>query len=469
MKERKFGQAIIIGGSMAGLLSARAALDTFEKVTLIERDRLPDAPGPRKGLPQGRFIHILLARGAAILEGLFPGLDAELDEAGARRMDWAQDLRVFAGGAWAKPFSSGIYSRNASRDLLEGLLRRRLRAEPRLEFRQGMIASGLVLSPDGKRVSGVQVRQKGGDQSETILTADLVVDAAGRSSRTPDWLVELGFPIPEELVVNSYLGYATRWYQAPEGYSPDWTILMIRNQPPQFSRGAVISHVEGDQWIVGLSGVGGDYPPTEEAGFLEFARSLPDPSVYDFILQANPISPIYGYRRTENRLRRYERMSRWPEGFVAVGDSVSAFNPVYGQGMTVAAIGAETLKNCLKAARSLVGLSSRFQKQLAQANRTPWLLATGDDFRWPGTAGNRPGRGSRLAQRYVDALLMTVGQDRATRLAFLKVAQLVRPPTDLFQPFVMFRLLRWNLRRKSPRLGSGRKRDSLLKEVMPID
>jgi 2-polyprenyl-6-methoxyphenol hydroxylase-like FAD-dependent oxidoreductase len=217
--------------------------------------------------------------------------------------------------------------------------------------------------------------------------------------------------------------------------------------------------------------VGGDYPPTEEAGFLEYARSLPESSVYDFIRQAKPISPIYGYRRTENRQRRYERMARWPEGFVAAGDSVSAFNPVYGQGMTVAAIGAETLEDCLRAARGrgLVGLGSRFQERLAQANRTPWLLATGDDFRWPETAGSRPERGSRLAQRYVDALLLTVGEDQVTRLAFLKVAQLLRPPTDLFLPAIMFRLARWKLRKKFPRLKADGRRNSLFKEVMPIE
>jgi 2-polyprenyl-6-methoxyphenol hydroxylase-like FAD-dependent oxidoreductase len=449
--------AIVIGGSITGLLAARALLNHFDRVTILERDHFPQGSGPRKGTPQARFIHVLLVRGQRILEEYFPGIDAELESAGAPCIDWTADLLWHSETGWANRFPSGRTSRNCSRDLLDWTIRRRLAADPRVDFQEGCEVIGLLSERGRSRVTGVRIRRRRGSTSgllEETLPASLVVDASGRSSRAPEWLEALGIPAPEETTVNAYLGYATRWFCPPPGFRGDWKILMIRSQPPHNSRGGVISQVEGGRWIVGLSGVGKDYPPTDETAFLEFARSLADPILYELIKDAEPVSSIHGYRRTENRLRHYERLPGWPEGFVALGDAVCAFNPVYGQGMTVAALGASALDHCL-AAQGIdrPGMARGFQRRLAKINKTPWLMATGEDFRWPITEGSRPGPASHLIHSYMDRVILLAARKPEVQLRFLEVAHLLRPPAELFQPALALQVL--NQWREGAGLNAG--------------
>ncbi|MBV9126363.1 MAG: hypothetical protein JO112_23690, partial [Planctomycetes bacterium] len=285
------------------------------------------------------------------------------------------------------------------------------------------------------------------DHLGNCLEADLVVDASGRGSRAPQWLKALGYTPPEDTVVNAFLGYASRVYQSPPNPPAEWKTLYLQSKPPVGKRTGLIAPVEGGRWMVTLSGRGGDYPPTDEAGFLDFARSLPSSMLYEAIRQAEPLSPIAGYRATENRLRHFERLARWPEGFVVLGDAACAFNPVYGQGMTTAALGAVTLDQCLRSqpagpARVHDGLARRFQRQLAAVNVTPWLLATGEDHRYPTTVGGRPSRLTRLQQHYVDQVIRLSTRDPQTRLTFLKVLHLIQSPRALFGPRVLLGLLR---------------------------
>jgi hypothetical protein len=214
----------------------------------------------------------------------------------------------------------------------------------------------------------------------------------------------------------------------------------VQNRPPDHRAGGIYP-IEGDRWFVTLGGGGHDYPPTDEAGFLEFARSLCVPAIYEAIKGAEPLSPIAGYRRTENVLRHYERFSRWPQGFVALGDAVCAFNPVYGQGMTAAALGAETLNACLHARRPRgagpAALGLDFQRRLAQGNRAPWLMATGEDFRWPTTEGGRPGPAMRLLHRYFDRVIERSVVDPAVQRVLVAVMHLIEPPSTLLHPAVV--------------------------------
>ncbi len=218
------------------------------------------------------------------------------------------------------------------------------------------------------------------------------------------------------------------------------------SKPPDNGRGGVLYPVEGNRWVVTLGGVGRDYPPTDEAGFLDFARSLRSPILYEAIEDAQPLSPIYSYRRTENRLLHYENLSRLPEGFVAVGDAVCAFNPVYGQGMTIAAKGALTLDECLRqqlggSKSSLTGLTQRFQKRLAQLNATPWLMATGEDFRFATTEGGQRDWMSRLMQRYMDMVILVSLDHPQVYRTFAEVVHMVKPPTTLFGPGILAQVL----------------------------
>ena len=241
--------------------------------------------------------------------------------------------------------------------------------------------------------------------------------------------------------MNAFLGYATRLYRPPRSFRADWKGLHIQAAPPDHPRGGVVIPVEGGHWLVTLTGGDGDYPPTDEAGFLDGARTLRIPDLYEAITDAEPLGPIVGYRATENRLRHYERVRRWPEGLVALGDAVCALNPVYGQGMTTAALGAEVLDRCLRRSRApqciRPGTGRKFQRELARTIAAPWLLATGTDYRFRRTEGPPRRRSTRMMHRYVDALTRLATRNTGVRRRLMEVLHLLRPPAALFGPSIL--------------------------------
>ncbi|MEH2072277.1 MAG: FAD-dependent monooxygenase [Nostoc sp.] len=439
-------KAIVIGGSIAGLLTAQVLTKYFDRVTIVERDRFPEQPEQRHGIPQAHHVHVLLIRGQQILEQLFPGIIAELADWGTPIIDAVADCPWLGYNGWAPRFASHLTSCGSSRNLLEWSIRRRLAANDRIEFVQAAQVTNLLCNPNKTKITGVQVRF--GKEPEAEILAKLVVDASGRNSRTPGWLEELGYKSPQQTVVNSFLGYASRWYHQPEGLQRDWQVLLITSKPPKDTRSGVLYTVEGNRWIVTLAGVGRDYPPTDEAGFLDFAQSLRSPIIYEAIKDAQPISPIYAYKRTENNLRHYEKLSKFPEGLIIVGDAVCAFNPVYGQGMTTAALGALTLDECLSKQLSnqsngnLIGFPQYFQKQLSKAISVPWLMATGEDFRWSTTEGGKPNLISKFTQLYLDRLLLLQADSPEIHQLFLEVMNLLKPTSAVFQPHIVMQVLK---------------------------
>ncbi len=437
--------ALVIGGSIAGLLAARVLINHFERVTIVERDRLPDQPTPRQGVPQSSHVHVLLTQGQRILSQLFPGLADELTAAGAPTVDWIADWLTLGVWGWAPRFPSGLVGHACSRYLLEWMLYRRLAAYDNLQFLAATQVTELLTDSNKSTVTGVRLRNLEVTQSEE-LAADLVVDATGRNSSMPKWLVALGYQPPRETVINSFLGYASRWYQRPEGFQADWQGLTVMFKPPDHPGGGVLYPVEGNRWIITLAGIGRDYPPNDEAGFLSFARDLRSPVIYEAIKDAQPLSPVYSYRGTENRLYHYEQLSKLPSGVVVLGDAACAFNPVYGQGMTVAALGALTLDECLHQQLggekgSLKGLTQRFQKRLALVNANSWLMATGEDLRWPNTEGGQSDRMSRLMQRYIDRVLILSLDHREIYQTFGEVVHMLKDPTALFQAGILSQVL----------------------------
>ncbi len=428
--------ALVIGGSLSGLLAARVLADHFSQVTIVERDELPDGPQPRQGAPQARHAHVLLCRGARILERLFPGLEAEAIALGAPPICWSLDSAGLLSAGWMPRFASDLRSYSASRDLLEWLVRQRMRANPRVRFVTGSTVNGLTTNAEKTRVTGVRLRRGNGADEE--MSADLVADVSGRTSHLATWLAGLGYGEVAVATVNAGLGYATRWYAIPADWEADWKLVLIAAQYPDNPRGAVVLPVEGQRWVVTLAGTGGHFPPTDEDGFLEFARNLAGPQIYDAIRQAEPISPISGYRRTENQWRHYEKMARWPAGLIALGDAVCAFNPVYGQGMSVGALGAELLDRMIR--EGGVDALGKFQQRLAQALLTPWQLATGDDFRWAGRTAGEATLGDRLMHRYLARVFALFDQPDVI-YTFFSVTHLLAPPTALFRPSLLWRAL----------------------------
>lgn len=321
-----------------------------------------------------------------------------------------------------------------SRPFLEWHVRRRLEAHPNVAFVAGD-ATELLTDDDRRRVRGVRVRRRDGSAIEEDLAADLVVETAGRGSHVPKWLDAMGYERPPEETVVIDLGYATRIYQPPQG-SRDWQMLLVYARAPGGTRTGIVSPIEGNRWIVTLSGCLKDYPPDDDAGFLAFARSLERPDLYDAIRNATPLSRITTIRFPAQRRRHYERMRRFPDGLAVLGDAMCSFNPLYGQGMSVAALEAAALSDCLRERRDLAGLPRRFFRRAAGIIDGPWLLATGADFLYPGAAGKRPPGTGVLGWYNVNVLELS-GHDPRVQTTFLQVMHLTRSPFALFSPAVL--------------------------------
>jgi 2-polyprenyl-6-methoxyphenol hydroxylase-like FAD-dependent oxidoreductase len=436
------GHAAVLGGSMAGLLAASALARHFAQVTVVERDAAPAAPEHRKGVPQDQHIHVLLQSGATTLERFFPGLTQELVAAGAVTFDCGSDARWFHHGVWKVRDRANVPLLAQSRPFLEWHVRRRLSKLPNVAFVVGDAAELLTRANGQGRseVSGVRVRRRDGSDVVDDISADLVVETGGRGSHVPQWLEAMGYPKPPEENVVIDLGYATRTYQRPPASERDWQMLLVYAKAPHGTRTGIVSPIEGDRWIVTLSGCLKDYPPSDDAGFLEFARSLERPDLYDAIKHAKPLSPITTIRFPAQRRRHYEKLRRFPDGLVVLGDAMCSFNPLYGQGMSVAALEAEALSDCLRERADLTGLPRRFFRRAARIVDAPWMLATGADFLYPGAAGKRPAGTGVLGWYNVNVLELS-GQDPQVQAKFLEVMHLTRSPFALFSPAVLLPVL----------------------------
>jgi flavin-dependent dehydrogenase len=275
------------------------------------------------------------------------------------------------------------------------------------------------------------------------MTADLVVDATGRESKAPEWLKSLGYIPPPETIVNPFLGYASQLYTLPPDPRRDWKGMIILANPPEHLRNGLIWPTEDGHWMVLLGGSGRDYPPNDTDAFLQFSKGLSDPSWFEAVKEAQPLSPIYSSRKTENRLRHFERLRRQPERFLVIGDAVCALNPVYAQGMTVAALGAMELRECLRQCGpgDLSGLARRFQHKLARVNAFPWRSAVAVDMRVPGVEGESVKWTAKITSYYLKRLGQQAITDSLLSSLFFQVMQMVEPPTALFKPSIVMRVL----------------------------
>lgn len=424
---------------MTGLLAARVLAGRFDKVTLIERDPLKAGPEPRKGAPQTRHTHVLLARGAEVLEQLFPGLFEELLAEGAQRAEMA-DAAWFHFGAWKARARTGVMAYLQSRGLLEWKVRQRVLALGNLELRDGFEALGYLATPGGERITGLRLRRPGTSEEQRLEGVDLVVDASGRGSQAPRWLQQLGYPAVEEELVRVDLGYTSRVFlQPPETRTLGWRIMAIYPSPPHERRFGYLSPIEGGRWMVSLGGWLGEHAPVDEAGFLEFARSLPRPDIYEAIRNAQPEGPAVIHKFPGSQWRRYERLPRFPRGLVVLGDALCSFSPVYGQGMTTGALQVLLLEEYLRTLR-LDDASECFRREVSRLLRVPWLMATGEDLRYPEVAGERPWS-SRLVRWYANRLHALGAHDPVIVRGFVGVMHMLKSPLSLLSPPILWRVL----------------------------
>jgi 2-polyprenyl-6-methoxyphenol hydroxylase-like FAD-dependent oxidoreductase len=430
-------QAVVLGASMSGLLAARALSRHFERVTIVDRDVLPEREEVRKGCPQAAHAHGLLASGYRVMDEYFPGLMDELEARGAPRGDVVGDFLWFQYGRWKLRHASGLRGITVSRPCLEGAVRRRMQQLENVTFLEGTEGVRPGFDRAAGRVTGLVVKGRRGSTEETVA-ADLVVDASGRSSQSPRWLEELGFPRSEEVSVKVDVGYATRIFERKPGEFFGSMGGIVSGTPPESGRLAAILAAEGNRWVVTLAGNRGDYPPAEEKEWNEFAASLPVRAVFDLVSSARPLTDVTLFRFPSNRRRLYERMEKFPPGYLVIGDAVCSFNPIYGQGMSVAAAEAQALDETLAAGTA--DLARRFYARTRKIVDIPWTIATGEDFRFPDVEGQRP-PGFRWVGRYLERVHAVASVDQTVCRKFFDVLNLLAPPASLMNPAIAFRVL----------------------------
>ena len=449
-------QACVIGGSITGLVAARVLSDHFDRVIVFDRDTLPAECANRKGVPQGWHGHGLLASGYGALKRLFPQLEHDLLEAGAVAGDVIGDIRWFQHGFYKAKFQSGLGGILLSRPLLETTIRAQVRQIPNVNIVHNAHVHGLLTDAHRIRVSGIRVQQTGGQVVEH--PAELVVDASGRASRAPEWLGELGYAQPAVDAVDVAIGYTTRTFKRrPRDLNGDMGVILAP-KPPQTRVGFMLA-MEDDRWIVSIGGWTGDYAPTDAQGFLEFARSLARPDIYEVIRDAEPLTDAATYRFPSNLRRRYEKLDRFPERLVVMGDAICSFNPIYGQGMSVTALEALALDACLDRGVPADKLWRPFIQDAARIIETPWTIAAGSDFAFRGVTGTKPA-GTDVVNWYLERVHRAASTDRVVCRAFFDVANLLAPAPTLFRPRVVGRVIRGCMRKSSvvslqaPRLSS---------------
>ena len=434
MTDNRRGRAAVLGSGFAGLCAARALADHFDEVLVFERDKCPpDHSEARKGVPQGWHVHVLLIAGQRAVERLFPGFLAEVERRGAQNVDFADDMAWLHHGAWKQRYVSGYSTLMQSRPLIEQVVRDRLAEQGNVTVRYQTKVKKLHWV-DGA-VRGVVIAE--GDQEPATIETDLVIDATGSGSQLPKWLEEAGYPTPPESKVGIGLGYTSRFYKRPSEGTFDWRGLMVYPQAPAENRGGVILPVEDGRWLVTLTGYNGDHPPTDVDGWLEYAKSLPHPSLAEALTKAEPLTDPRIYLVPSTRWRHFERCSRHPDGLVAVGDSICRFDPVFGQGMTQASLGATLLHDMLSAGRLV---PAKYYAQMAKRNKVPWDMACVEDFRYPQAEGKRP-FGLGFMQGYVRHVFMLSTTNPKVYTRFLGVLNLIKSPYSLFHPAVLMRVL----------------------------
>ncbi|MGP4049004.1 FAD-dependent oxidoreductase [Streptomyces sp. 2A115] len=434
-------QAVVIGASVAGLCTARVLADRFDHVLVVDRDVLPTGPEFRSAVPQGRHAHGLLETGQRAMDQLFPGVTAEVVAAGGARLDHLGDSRVFQYGSPFRQVVSGCHFLSVTRPFLEWSLRQRVLALANVTVRQNSAAVGL--SGDAHQVTGVRFAD-----GET-LAADLVADCTGPSARSDRWLAGLGAPGPEVSQVKIGAGYSSRMFRRLPGERVGGAAAAyVLASPPGSPQGGNAVPVEGDRWLISLHRLHVDELPDDDASFLHFAKNLPDPSIAELVARAEPMGDISLHRFPASRRRHFERLRLpgLPVGLVTVGDALCTFNPVYGQGMTSAALQALALGSTIdRHGHSGARTAAAYYDAAAKAVEVPWALAAGGDFAFPQTRGPKP-RGTDLVNRYVRGVARAAQVSPAVAKGFASVAHLAKPPTLLFRPSVVARVAGASLR-----------------------
>jgi 2-polyprenyl-6-methoxyphenol hydroxylase-like FAD-dependent oxidoreductase len=444
VRSQRRGHAVVCGASMAGLLAAQVLADAYGSVTVVERDVLPEAAAQRRGVSQGRHLHALLRRGSSVLEELLPGLFAELVASGANVIDGtdASVIRAQVGdhllsrsGMFADPDS--LVTQVASRPLLEAHVRRRVRALPNVAFLENHDVVEPVLG-HADRVTAARVVDRATSQ-ERSLEADIVVDATGRSARTPAFLEMHGYPGPPEQKYAVGLSYSSQFFRVPDGALVEKMVLTA----PTLDRptGAGLLAYEHGTVILTLIGIAGHRLPTDLPEMMALVAELLPDSITDALHAAEPLGEVTAQHYPTSAWRRYDKLKRFPGGFAVIGDAVCSFNPVYGQGMTSAAIQAKALRDSLIDADNL---SQLYFRHAAKKIAPMWRANRLNDFAVIPVHGWRS-IPQRILNWQIDKVMAAASNDLAVTETFLRILGLTAPPTRLLRPAMLSRVIKANL------------------------
>jgi 2-polyprenyl-6-methoxyphenol hydroxylase-like FAD-dependent oxidoreductase len=429
--------AVVIGASMGGLSAAAALAPHYRRVTVLDRDALPREPAHRRGVPQSKHSHGFQPGGLVALDDLLPGMADELVAEGAPRGDVGSNTTFTVGGSRFINNYVGISTIGITRPFLEHRVRRRVAALPNVVFRDRTEVCELV-AVDPRRVTGVRLGTAD-TRTPEVLEADLVVDASGKVSRLPAWLARLGYKPPTEERVTCRMVYLSRRWRLDPAAAHD-AIVSVVTPADQPHFGVIIEQEDGTH-IVTLGGLFDSGPRRDDDAYLAFARSLPDQVIADALVGATPVTDYQPAHFPASVRRRYDRLRAFPVGLLALGDSIAAFNPMYGQGMSVAALEALRLRDML--ARGALDARAFF-KAAHRIEDVAWKISTGGDLRYPEVDGRRT-RGQQFMNAYLDRLAIAAHDDPVLAAQFMRVAGFIDRPEAFFKPGIVRRVLRRRL------------------------
>lgn len=445
---QKWGKALVIGGSIAGLLTARVLSDYFEEVLIVDKDKFPEKPENRPGTPQAFHPHRFTLRGKSIIERFFPGYEDDLVAYGAPS---SLNKTIHQMNQYGTIVIQ--YPRNDikfSRAVLEWVLRQRVKEIPNVRFLPKHDVICLLTTPDQTTVTGVQVRERGKIGQEKTLTADIVFDTSGRSSKLAKWLEDLGYDVPNPDLLKVDLGYSTRRYKVPSHLAhliEKWDVINIAGQPANGTFTGVFSFIENQIAEVLLYRPGGHYPPTNIEEYEQTVAHLPSPIIAEMLQEFEPITHPQGYRVPELYRHHYEQMQRWPSGLLVLGDAFCIYDPIFGQGMTVAAIEVEMLESCLHEQRNdpKPHFEKRVLRKIQDVIEPAWWLNCATDLQWEGVeyAGSQPLKGISFGKKYMDMYLRHATIQRNFKLygLYWAVNTLSLSPREIMNPQMVTTIL----------------------------
>lgn len=429
-------RAVVIGAGMGGLMAAGVLARYFAEVTVLDKDTLPTSPEPRMDVPQGAHAHVLLLQGRRNIEKIFPGFLSDAVDGGAiiSRLGLEIHSRDWLG--WLPKRDVGSPCAFMTRPMMEGTVRSHLKRNDRVTLRDGVTVTGWR---EVDQAIAVSIAVDGGP--DETLTADFVVDATGRAGTALAMLEASGYGPVEETVIGTGESYSSTLFEIPPGRNDASHSFVIWGAPPASQSGFLFA-VEGNRWICSLNGRFDEAPPKDPAGFMEFARKLSDPCIYERISLAKQLGPIRMFKPAYSKWRRYDKLTNFPGRLVPLGDAIAMVNPIYGQGMTLASTHAICLWQALADRVKSGGLDDIATEYLAATStftEQVWSGLEVVEFAFPKTTGERPAD-IEQRQAFVQGVRRLAVEDAEVHGLITRVNQLVEPASVLGREDIVARV-----------------------------